>query len=317
MRLSQELEISLTVALSEAARLGHEYAGTEHLLYALTLDRRVSTVLAAAGANVHRLKARLADYLDHELVGVASSGGEPRLSLALERVFAQASRQVEGAGREQVDGSDLLVALFTETEAHAVEFLKAEGVSRFDVVAYLAHGIRKNGDVPSTGRRPLTGAPEPAEDLEEEGDTSPAADPLSTFTQDLTALAREGRLDPLIGRGQEVQRCFQVLQRRTKNNPLLVGDPGVGKTALVEGLAVKIAEGEVPAPFKESRLFRLDLGSLLAGTRYRGDFENRLKLVLASLADSERASERPILFIDEIHTVIGAGSTGRGTLDAS
>ncbi|HEX4954854.1 MAG TPA: AAA family ATPase [Thermoanaerobaculia bacterium] len=322
MRLSQDLEISLAVALSEAGRLGHEYAGTEHLLYALTLDSRVSRILGAAGASVERLRKRLSHYLSHDILPVIDEGGspgEPRLSLALERVFAQATMQVQGAGREQVDGADLLVALFSEPGSYGVELLKSEGISRYDVVSYLAHGARRVAEGTSLpARRPERERAEPGELEDEDGEASPdPGDPLAAFARDLTAEAARGELDPLIGRARELERLFQILQRRTKNNPLLVGEPGVGKTALVEGLAGRIAAGGVPSPFTGTRIFRLDLGALLAGTRYRGDFENRLKALLGALADPDRAGQRPILFIDEIHTLIGAGSTGRGTLDAS
>jgi ATP-dependent Clp protease ATP-binding subunit ClpA len=315
MKLSQELEISLTVAVSEAVRLSHEYVSTEHLLYALTLDARVAATLSAAGAQVSRLKKRLEAYLEQELAAAEGPAEEPRFSLALERVFNLAAAQVESAGRTQLESTDLLVALFTETDSHALELLRGEGVTRFGVVSFLAHGTTSGPT-----RRPGAERSAPAvpgDDDEDAAEGNELEDPLAAFTQELTALARAGQLDPLIGRERELKRCFQILQRRTKNNPLLVGEAGVGKTALVEGLAGHIAAGKVPKPFLESRLFRLDLGALLAGTRYRGDFESRLKAVLAALADPALAGSAPILFLDEIHTLVGAGATGRGALDAS
>ena len=308
MKLSTDLQISLTVAVSEAARLGHEYAGLEHLLYALLLDDASGEVLRHAGADLPVLKGRLASFLENELE--RSKNGpllefEPRLSLGFQRVLARSQAHVEGSGKEEVEGPDLLVAMFYEEDSFAIHFLEEQGIGRLDVVSYLAHGVSKlNG-----GGRP-SAIPVGGEDEEEA--RSPA-EGLEAFTQDLTALARQGKLDPLIGREREVLRTLHILQRRRKNNPLYVGDPGVGKTALAEGLALKIAAGDVPERFRDARVYRLDLGSLLAGTRYRGDFENRLKGVLAAL-DTEL---HPILFIDEIHTLVGAGSAGRGTMDAS
>ena len=266
-------------------------------------------------------------------VGGGGRGGsgraEPRLSLGAQRVLAWAGAKVESLGREEVGGPDLLVALFDEPDAWALDLLEDEGVTRLDVVSYLAHGVSRAepaGHAAAPGGRDTPDVPESLEtgETEEEGEAErfrggrpfvpgPAGDPLAAFTQDLTALARTGGIDPLIGRQTEIQRTLHILQRRRKNNPLYVGDPGVGKTALVEGLARKVAAGDVPAPFREARIFRLDLGALLAGTRYRGDFENRLKAVLAALA----GEPCPILFIDEIHTVVGAGSAGQGTMDAS
>ena len=314
MKLSEDLQITLTVAVSEAGRLGHEYAGLEHLLYALAIDDETADVLRHSGADVERLKRRLREHLEAE-------GGdderavlrrEPRLSIAFQRVLARAGAQIEGAGKDELRGRDLLVALFHEPETMALHFLEEEGVTRLDVVSYLAHGQSKlTPTLPGTVGRPRTLVGGAGEEAEEPLDD--ANQVLEAFTQDLTALAENGSLDPLIGRKREMLRTLHILQRRRKNNPIFVGDPGVGKTALVEGLAGKIAAGEVPQQFAEARVFRLDLGALLAGTRYRGDFENRLKAVLAAL-DGLPA---PILFIDEIHTIVGAGAAGRGTMDAS
>jgi ATP-dependent Clp protease ATP-binding subunit ClpA len=307
MKVSQDLQISFAVAVSEADRLRHEYAGLEHILYALTLDERTAVVLRHAGADVDRLKKRLKKYLDEELPAFEDDldlQPEPRLSLAFQRVLARAQAHIESAGKLELSGPELLVAIFYENDSYAVQALQEEGVKRIDVVGYLAHGISKLQ--PAKLKRSVA-----TEDDDEAPDAQ--ADVLSTFCQDLTALAREGKVDPLVGRDREIARTFHILQRRRKNNPLFVGDPGVGKTALVEGMAWRIARGDVPERFKASEILRLDLGALLAGTRYRGDFENRLKAVLGEL----EAKHQPILFIDEIHTIVGAGAAGRGTMDAS
>jgi ATP-dependent Clp protease ATP-binding subunit ClpA len=313
MKLSRDLQISLTVAVNEAGRLGHEYAGLEHILYALTFDEETAKVLRNAGADLRQLKDRLEEYFAEALESLEADEDEeelqPRLSLGAQRALSRAAMRAESAGRDEIKGSDLLVAMYDEPESYAVDMLEAEGVTRLDVVSYLAHGVSRLA-VPGT---PMPADGDEAEDDEEVESAPRGDDALASFTQDLTALARRGAIDPLIGREKELQRTLHILQRRRKNNPIYVGDPGVGKTALVEGLALRIAQGEVPEPFKDARVFRLDLGALLAGTRFRGDFENRLKAVLAALA----ALHEPILFIDEIHTVVGAGSAGHGTMDAS
>ncbi|MCP4660852.1 MAG: ATP-dependent Clp protease ATP-binding subunit ClpA [bacterium] len=305
--MSKDLQISLNVALNEASRMRHEYAGLEHLLYALTFDEQTATTLLHAGGDLDRLQRRLLFYLKTELESLEGEEAvEPRPSLGFQRILALAGAQVEGSGKEELQGPDLLVSMYYEDDSFAVHFLEKEGVTRLDVVSYLAHGVSK--------LRPGTpGSPVPAGDEEPEDRPPGEGEALESFTEDLTELARRGGIDPLIGRRREIQRTLHILQRRRKNNPLYVGDPGVGKTALAEGLALRIAEGEVPEQFRKTRIFRLDMGALLAGTRYRGDFENRLKAVLAELDQLES----PILFIDEIQTVVGAGSAGRGTMDAS
>jgi ATP-dependent Clp protease ATP-binding subunit ClpA len=322
MKLSQDVQISLTVAVSEAGRLGHEYAGTEHLLHALTLDDETARVLRHAGGDPERLRRRLDEYLTEALEREDEDGRvlEPRLSLALQRTLARAAAQVEGSGRSAVEGPDLLVALFAEGESFAVALLEQQRITRLDVVAYLAHGVSKlpagRHGAAAGGARGTAGGPRPVapgEDDEAAAEPATADEALAAYTQDLTELARQGGIDPLVGRRRELSRTLHVLQRRRKNNPIFVGDPGVGKTAIVEGLALAVADGEVPEPFQGSRLFRLDLGALVAGTRYRGDFENRVKAVLAALGELER----PILFIDEIHTIVGAGATTGGSMDAS
>ncbi len=350
MNLSQSLQISLSVALSEAARLGHEYAGVEHLLYALTLDRGTADVLRHSGADLELLKRQLAKFLAEEIDRIDDEDFEPRLGLGVRHALARASAQVAGSGRDEVRGSDVLVALFAEPDTYAISLLDEQGVSRLDVISFLSHGVsRLSPASPGSFDRPSDadhGATGERDEDDEEGDAAPVGDPLRAFCQELTAFAKKGAIDPLIGRDREIERTLHILQRRRKNNPIYVGDPGVGKTALVEGLALRIAKGDVPERFAETRIFRLDLGALLAGTRFRGDFENRLKAVLASLAaihtaDSQKdvatgaddrsegnepaksprtgaaRDRRPILFIDEIHTLIGAGAAGRGSMDAS
>ena len=370
MRLSQDLEIALTVAVTEAGRLGHEYAGPEHLLYALTFDEATGKVLRHAGTDLDLLRRRLGDRLEAEPRDPArgrqgrdagrarppratAATIQPRLSLGLRRALEWAGAHAEAAGKTEIQGADVLVAMLSEVDSQAAELLASQGVTRLDVVSFLAHGISKlhpGRPAPASRRGLRTGAPAagaagspgtpreapPGSDAARfpgppGTDGAPGADgggldddeavpaphdadeALAAFTQDLTELGRRGGIDPLIGRETELARTLHILRRRRKNNPIYVGDPGVGKTALVEGLALRIAHGEVPAAFGDTRIYRLDLGALLAGTRYRGDFENRLKAVLAALA----AQRHPILFIDEIHNLIGAGSAGRGTMDAS
>ncbi len=326
MRLSQDLQISLSLAMSEAGRLGHEYAGIEHLLYALTFDDEASGVLRHAGADVQRVQRLLADYLAEEIEGIEAEEDEeiePRLSLAAQRTITRAALRLEGSGRDEIRGSDLIVAMFDEPESYAIDLLEEQGVTRLDVITFLAHGVSKVGGIasgPMSPGSPRSGRSTGSESAgagpdSDEDDRGPwiKGDPLEAFAQDLTEMARRGVIDPLIGREKEVSRTLHILQRRRKNNPIYVGDPGVGKTALVEGLALRIAKGDVPLPFRATKVFRLDMGALVAGTRYRGDFENRLKGVLQALAKESS----PILFIDEIHTLVGAGAAGHGTMDAS
>lgn len=304
MRLSTDLQIAISVAMTEAAGRGHEFAGLEHLLAALLLDEKTAKVLRHAGADVADLKERVRIFLEEEVeVLPVDQQGEPVLSQGVQRVMARSLAHVEGAGRKEVDGFDLIVAMFDEPDCFAVHFLEEADVSRLDVVNYLAHGISQTDPAGIPAGSPIG---------DDDEDTA-AADPLESFARNLTEMARSGAIDPLIGREQEIDRAIHILQRRRKNNPVLVGEPGVGKTALVEGLAWKIASGEVPAPLKGVDIHRLDMGALLAGTRYRGDFENRMKAVLQAL----EAKEHSILFIDEIHTLVGAGAAGAGTTDAS
>jgi ATP-dependent Clp protease ATP-binding subunit ClpA len=306
--LRPELEISLHLAVLEAARRGHAYAGLEHLLFALLHDDATAAAVSAAGADVERLKRRVDRFLTDEVKAAGAPRDSATPTLAFRRVVQDAALQVLRSGREEVTGSHVLAALFGEDDAFAVHFLEEEGIDRLKMLRAVSHG----GGRPSTGVARVE-VPAGAEADEEDGERQQPGEALGRFTLDLTALAAEGRLDPLIGREKEIGRAIHVLARRRKNNPLFVGDPGVGKTALAEGLALKIHRREVPAALRGAEIFALDLGSLLAGTRYRGDFEERLKAVLKEL----EARPGAILFIDEIHTVVGAGSTSGGSMDAS
>ena len=309
--LRPELEISLHLAVLEAERRGHAYAGLEHLLFALLHDEASASAVASAGADVERLKRRIDRFLNDEVEAAHDDPPESASpTLAFRRVVQEAALQVLRSGREEVTGVHVLVEMFAEDESFAVHFLQEEGVTRLAMMRAAAHGPGR----PSTGvtRRVEVGADGEAA---EEGDEERAkpGEALQRYTLELTRLAAEGKLDPLIGREKEIGRAIHVLARRRKNNPVFVGDPGVGKTALAEGLALRVHVGEVPSPLRNAEIYALDMGALLAGTRYRGDFEERLKGVLAELQQRPRA----ILFIDEIHTVVGAGSTSGGSMDAS
>ncbi|HEX2094486.1 MAG TPA: Clp protease N-terminal domain-containing protein, partial [Longimicrobiaceae bacterium] len=303
--LRPELEVTLRLAVLEAARRRHEMAGLEHLLFALLHDARTADVVERSGADVGRLRARLDRFLDQEVEPTPGDDtGEPVLTLAFRRVVQQAALQVLRAGRDEVSGAHVVIALWDEPDSFAVHFLEEAGLTRLALMRSVSHGAADRAPVPV----PAGKDPEAEEDGEE-----PVEGALARFTVPLTRLAAEGRIDPLIGREREVERTVHILSRRRKNNPLFVGDPGVGKTALVEGLARRIHRGEVPAPLRDAEIFALDMGALLAGTRYRGDFEERLKAVLRELEERPHA----ILFVDEIHTLVGAGMTSGGAMDAS
>ena len=319
--LSRNLEQSLHRALANANERRHEYATLEHLLLALTDDQDAIAVLRACGVDIDRLRRDLTHYLDHDLAGlVARQGGEAKPTAGFQRVLQRAAIHVQSSGREEVTGANVLVAMFSERESHAVYFLQEQDMSRLDAVNYISHGVAK---VPGRGEsRRVRGAEDETEGASRSnaGASSERAsggkknqEALAAYCVNLNKKAANGRIDPLIGRDAEVERTIQILCRRYKNNPLYVGDPGVGKTAIAEGLARKIVKGEVPEVLANAVIYSLDMGSLLAGTRYRGDFEERLKAVLSEL----EAQEGAILFIDEIHTVIGAGATSGGSMDAS
>ncbi len=311
--LSRNLEQTLHRALAHANERQHEYATLEHLLLALVEDQDAIAVLRACGIDLDRLRKDIVQYLDNELAGlVTTRGGEAKPTAGFQRVLQRAAIHVQSSGREEVTGANVLVAMFSERESHAVYFLQEQDMSRLDAVNYISHGVAK---VPGRAEtRRVRGAEE------EQSSSSPSErsgrrgqEALATYCVNLNKKAASGRIDPLIGREPEVERTIQILCRRYKNNPLFVGDPGVGKTAIAEGLARKIVRGEVPEVLENCVIYALDMGTLLAGTRYRGDFEERLKAVLAEL----EAQEGAIMFIDEIHTVIGAGATSGGSMDAS
>ena len=307
--LSRNLEKSLHRALDYANQRRHEYATLEHLLLALTEDQDALSVLRACGVDLEKLRRELVNYLDAELANlIGTRSEEAKPTAGFQRVVQRAVIHVQSSGRAEVTGANVLVAMFSERESHAVFFLQEQDMSRFDAVNYISHGIAK---VPGRAEtRRVSGADE---DAGAEKVVKRGHEALDAYCINLNKKAANGRIDPLIGREAEVERTIQILCRRTKNNPLYVGDPGVGKTAIAEGLARRIVHGEVPEVLQDATIFALDMGALLAGTRYRGDFEERLKAVLSEL----EALPASVLFIDEIHTVIGAGATSGGAMDAS
>jgi ATP-dependent Clp protease ATP-binding subunit ClpA len=310
--IAQELEVSLHMAFVEARQQRHEFITVEHLLLALLDNPSAAEVLRACSANLDDLRKSLVGFIKENTPTVGGSDEvDTQPTLGFQRVIQRAIMHVQstGSGKKEVTGANVLVAIFGEKDSHAVYYLHPQGVTRLDVVNFIAHGIKKS-DPPEPAKGPEggTGA---AEQEKDEGEGKGSA--LDQFTANLNQLAKDGKIDPLIGREHEVERVIQILCRRRKNNPLLVGEAGVGKTAIAEGLAWRITQGEVPEVLAESSVYSLDMGALLAGTKYRGDFEQRLKGVLKQLKDQPNA----ILFIDEIHTLIGAGAASGGTLDAS
>jgi ATP-dependent Clp protease ATP-binding subunit ClpA len=307
MRISPEVEIALSVAANDAARRRHEYITIEHLLYALLLDDTTAGVFRHAGGDPSALKKRLEQYLSEQLEPLAEDAQTtPTPSLGVQRAIRRAATHVKSSGKEEVTGANVLIAMFAERDSFAVALMEEQGVTRLDVVSYVSHGFSKLDEDDSEASK-STGA-EPAEEV-----ARPAKDPLKAYTVNLNEEAQSSRIDPLVGRENEVARIVQILARRKKNNPLLVGDAGVGKTAIAEGLALKIQRNEVPKALSGATVYALDMGALLAGTRFRGDFEERIKAVLKALEKNDRA----ILFIDEIHTIVGAGATTGGSMDAS
>jgi ATP-dependent Clp protease ATP-binding subunit ClpA len=306
--LSRNLEQTLHRALVLAGDRKHEYATLEHLLLSLTEDQDAMAVLRSCGVSLPDLQSQLAQYLDNELTYlVDESTDESKPTTAFQRVLQRAAIHVQSSGREEVTGANVLVALFSERESHAVYFLQEQEMTRFDAVNYISHGIAK---VPGHNEHKTV---QGAEETEEDGKAKTGREALDTYCVDLNKRASEGKIDPLIGREKEVDRTIQILCRRSKNNPLYVGDPGVGKTAIAEGLAKRIVDKDTPEVLFGSTIFSLDMGALLAGTRYRGDFEERMKAVIKEIEKTDGA----ILFIDEIHTIIGAGATSGGAMDAS
>ncbi|MEE7440030.1 MULTISPECIES: ATP-dependent Clp protease ATP-binding subunit ClpA [Methylobacterium] len=314
---SRSLEQALHRALALAGERRHEYATLEHLLLALVDDQDAAAVMRACNVEIDTLKRSLVDYVDTELSNLTGDGRQDAKPTAgFQRVIQRAVIHVQSSGREEVTGANVLVAIFAERESHAAYFLQEQDMTRYDAVNYISHGIAKRPG--ASEAKPVRGADEEgaSERPSDEGDPRGAkkkGDALDAYCVNLNKKARDGKIDPLIGRESEVQRTIQVLCRRQKNNPLLVGDPGVGKTAIAEGLARKIIQHEVPEVLADATVFSLDMGTLLAGTRYRGDFEERLKQVMKEI----EAHPNAIMFIDEIHTVIGAGATSGGAMDAS
>ncbi|SME87891.1 ATP-dependent Clp protease ATP-binding subunit ClpA [Tistlia consotensis] len=309
--LSANLEKTLHRALAFANERRHEYATLEHLLLALGEDSDAIAVMRACGVDVEKLKSEVGDYIDNELSNLINAhAGEAKPTAGFQRVLQRAAIHVQSSGREEVTGANVLVAMFSERESHAVYFLQEQDMTRLDAVNYISHGIAK---VPGHEKPHTVRGAEEQPEASTDKESKKGREALDAYCIDLNEKARKGKIDPLIGRAHEIERTIQVLCRRTKNNPLYVGDPGVGKTAIAEGLARRIVDGEVPDVLKDATIFALDMGALLAGTRYRGDFEERLKAVMNEMEQQPHA----VLFIDEIHTVIGAGATSGGAMDAS
>jgi len=308
MRISPEVEIALSFAATEAARRRHEFLTVEHLLYALLYDDATSKAVKAAGGDVKDLKKKLERFFDDRIDPLPEEAlVSPQPTLGVQNAIRRAAAHVQSSGKDEVKGVNVLVALFAQKDSFALSLLEAAGVTRLDLVAYISHGVSKDGEDEEGDLA------SPDHDDDGGGAKGDKKDPLRAYTVNLNEEAKEKRIDPLIGRTNEVDRIIQILARRKKNNPLLVGDPGVGKTAVAEGLALKITRGEVPKALLGDTVYSLDMGSLLAGTRYRGDFEERVKGVLSALSKIPGA----ILFIDEIHTLVGAGATSGGSMDAS
>lgn len=304
--LSEQLESTLTQAVSLARKERHDVVTVEHLLYALLDDKETRATLVACGGNIVKLKENLMHFLRTEVpANIEVTDANPQLGLGFQRVLQRAIMHVQNSGNKEVKGNNVLVSVFAEKDSFAVYFLSQQDITRFDVVNFISHRIAKN-----PGAEQL---PPPETDNRQTDGPEPGSTPLELYTINLNQLAKEGRIDPLIGREHEVERTIQILCRRRKNNPLYVGEAGVGKTAIAEGLARNIVNGEVPDVLAKSTIYSLDMGALLAGTKYRGDFEERLKGVLSEMSNEPDA----ILFIDEIHTIIGAGAVSGGTLDAS
>lgn len=306
--LTRELEETLSYAVDQAVKYKHEYVTLEHLLYALLEDGAARNILFHCGADLDEIARALEDYFKNTLEKMPpDSKHMPELTATFQSTIQYAVLQAEGSGQSTVDGGNILAAFYQAEQSFAVYLLLQQGVTRLDILNFISHGISKvdSGDPFQEG----------FDDEEFPGGqpSGPKAKPLESFTTELVALAKEGKIDPIVGRSAEIERTIQILCRRKKNNPLYVGEPGVGKTALAEGLALKISEGDVPDVLKDAKVFALDMGAVLAGTRYRGDFEQRFKAVITDLKKEENA----ILFIDEIHTIVGAGSVQGGSMDAS
>ena len=307
--LSPDLEVSLNLALSEASRRGHKYVTVEHILYALLHNVTAKEAIEACGGSVDTVRGDLETFFAEHIDGKNLEQGQlPQPTIGFQRVIQRAAQHVQASGKEKIQGSNVLVAIFAEKDSFAVFYLEKEKITRLDVIQYISHGITKDAEQ-SSGEQQDTGYL--PEGNEEEAPSESSA--LGKYTVDLCEKARQGKIDPLIGRDFELDRIMQILSRRRKNNPLCVGDAGVGKTALAEGLAIRVVENKVPDSLKGIQIFALDMGALVAGSKFRGDFEQRLKGVVKEL----QKFDKHILFIDEVHTIIGAGSVGGGALDAS
>jgi ATP-dependent Clp protease ATP-binding subunit ClpA len=312
VKVSAEVEIACSLAQSEASRRRHDLITVEHLLYALLHDDATARVVRGAGGNVDRLKKELDRLLESELNKVPGTEPvTPAPSRGFQRVLQRAAIHVQSSGKEELKGYNILVAIFAEVDSQAVEVLTAMGLTRYDVVSYVSHGVSKDGSDESALE--TAGSDDEDDDGDGDGDAEKVSDPLSKFAINLNEAAAAGHIEPLVGREKELRRAIQVLCRRRKNNPIFVGDAGVGKTAIVEGLAAKIVAGDVPKHLLNATIYALDMGALVAGTRFRGDFENRVKAVLKQIQKQEGA----VLFVDELHTVVGAGAASGGTLDAA
>jgi ATP-dependent Clp protease ATP-binding subunit ClpA len=318
--MTRELERRLSVATEIAKQAYHEFVTLEHILLALTESPTMVEILQSCGANVQKLKVDLKEYLKKTVPRITqeqldSYGGyeswTPEFTLACHRLIQRAAIQVKSSGRNQINEGSLLVALFYEQDSHSVFALSQQGLSQFDVINYLSHGVAK--DVSGTAEESTTSPAAPRMEIDGQPADESKNSPLESFCTNLNEKAKAGKIDPLVGREDVIERCVQILSRRTKNNPLLIGEPGVGKTAIAEGLAAKIVNGEVPEKLKTAVIYSLDIGTLLAGTKFRGDFEGRLKAVIKEIEKRPHA----ILFIDEIHNIVGAGATSGGSLDAS
>ena len=305
--LTPELQATLRRAIELAYGRRHEFVTLEHLLAAMLDDPRAAEILKACGADLAELRSDTEGFLAEHMEELPEGEDrQPHQTLAFRRVLDLAAAHMRSSGRDALDSGAVLVAMFHEDDSHAIWLLQSQGVERFDLINYVSHGISKAGESFENIRSGPSG-------VSEDAATPTAQDPLAAYCTDLVERARDGRIDPLIGRAVEIERCVQVLCRRRKNNPVLVGEPGVGKTAIAEGLALRIADGDVPERLAEARIYSLDMSAVLAGTRYRGDFEERFKALLAAITEDDDA----ILFIDEIHTIVGAGATSGGTMDAS
>src|SRR5271156_3697006 len=318
--ISRELQVTLQLAMSEALNRRHEYVCLEHLLYAMLHDVTTSNILKNCGADIEQLRKQLQKYLDEDVERLPKGGAfQPHYAAGVQRALQRAALHAQSAGRAEINGSQVLVAIFHETESHAVYLLQEQGITRFDVINFISHGVSKTG---ADDDREVHGTAEDADhdgdaDGEHEGEEgTPKLSPskaLKTYAVNLAERAAAGKIDPLIGRRNEIEPAIHVLLRRRKNNPIFVGEAGVGKTALAEGLALAVHEGKVPATLKDIQIYALDMGALLAGTRFRGDFEQRLKAVIKAATGNPHI----VLFIDEIHTIVGAGSASGSTMDAS